>query len=157
MYFHPCLSLILLSPWLCIVNAIQGARNDNLHSAQEKRALQILPDPSSPVWLNASAIDSGSVQAEESLSHNYRIGCDARAGVGLDAQSCFSAVQQIPTDDRQKIWGTADVVPKPDVILPITVVSGKHVCTPETMLMLLNGPTVLSRRRGLHYISPTDW
>lgn len=120
MFLHICLSLFLLPPALCSVNAGRIARNRDLDAVSpQKRALPILQNSASLDMFNTSATDVHLVGMPLTIK------CEGHYGTGLEAQSCFSALDQSPTGTVQESW-SFDPALHPDVLLPVALWSGKH-------------------------------
>lgn len=129
------LSLSLLAPSFCSASVIQDARNSELRVVPQERALPIAANPPSLDLFNASAM-----QVETSFGNYVGIKCDALLyGGGLNPQSCFDALRQSPTGDKQESWGYQSMMLiQLDVNLPVKLFSGKHIPTPKAVSTLLD-------------------
>ncbi len=84
---------------------------------------------------NASTISAATIQVETSAGNTVDIRCDARLyGAGLDATSCFSALNLSPTGDVQESWGYPPFA-QTDVTLPVKLFSSKRI--PSRLNMML--------------------
>lgn len=132
------LPLFLLSASLGLGGVLETAKESKIHIPVEERGLPILTNPSSLDLFNASASDAATLQVETSTGHYVDIKCDARSyGAGLNARSCFSALQQSPTGDVQEKWAFTRSS-QPDVFLPVKLFSGKQISRPKMILTSLS-------------------
>ena len=131
------LPLFHLSASLGLGSVLETAKESKVHVPVEERGLPVLMNPSSLNSFNTSAINA-SVQVEISPGNYVGIKCDAREyGGGLNAPSCFSALQQSPTGEVQESWAYPRFT-QPDVTLPVKLFSGKQVSRPKMILTSLS-------------------
>ena len=102
----------------------------------------MLANPSSLDLLSVSGMDPATAQVETPSGNSLTIKCDSKKfGTGLNARSCFDALDQSPTGDIQESWGFPETLGPDqhvDVTLPTVSIGSKYPSGRKAILRLLN-------------------